>query len=65
MERNLCINDVEKERKIFITIAIDVNLRAIGKEVRVKGKRSQKCMGARWRVSKYSFKFCLLIILPC
>ena len=65
MERNLCINDVERERKIFITIAIDVILRAKEKEVRVKGKRSQKCMGARWRVSKYSFKFYLPIIPPC
>ena len=65
MERNLCINDVERERKIFITIAIDVILRAKEKEVRLKGKRSQKCMGARWRVFNHSFKFCLLIILPC
>ena len=48
----------------FASIAIALCFVTVLQILRQKPVSSLSCIEIRWRVSKYSFKFCLLIILP-
>ena len=66
-EQSLKLNDLQFEATFFQSTSLfskDKGRLPRNTVLRQKPGRSQNCVGARLRDSKYSFKFCMLVILP-